>query len=212
MSVARSLRKPRVYAVKCRKTGNTYVGGSAYYNQRKSRHLSDLRKGRHPSRVLQADFNAHGESTIEFVELETVEGGKEALIAAEQRWMDRLQPSCNTTDARGYGREETDEQREARVQAIRDWHAGNKKTPVSQSTREKISMARLGSTRQFTDEHKANLSKSAKGRKLSDDSKRKISEGNKGRKREFTQAHKDAIKLAWEKRKGNTICATNTRK
>ena len=80
---------------------------------------------------------------------------------------------------------------------------------LSEGTKHKISEARKGKKRIFTEEHRSNISKAMKGRKspisglkLSDETKRKMSEAKKGKKRgPRPQWVKDKISNSMKKNK-----------
>ena len=65
------------------------------------------------------------------------------------------------------------------------------KRPHSEKTRQKISAAMMGGLRDFSEEHKANLSRANKGKRHSEESKAKMSAAKKGK--ELSEEHKDNI-------------------
>lgn len=77
-----------IYAIVNRINGKEYRGSAASsFRQRWNEHLSDLSRGVHPNKHLQAAWNKYGPQAFDFVILEVV-SGRAALIAAEQRWID----------------------------------------------------------------------------------------------------------------------------
>lgn len=48
------------YAMRHKITGKIYVGCTCSYSTRIAQHMGDLRRGKHPNKILQADCNKHG--------------------------------------------------------------------------------------------------------------------------------------------------------
>ena len=63
-----------------------YVGSAVDLKRRKSRHFSELRKGKHNNRHLQAAWLKYGEAAFIFVVVESV-SDTEDLLAAENVWL-----------------------------------------------------------------------------------------------------------------------------
>lgn len=62
-----------------------YVGSTKNFRERRSSHLSDLRKDKHYNTYLQNSFNKYGEDNIKFIVLEECEVLE--LIQKEQYWI-----------------------------------------------------------------------------------------------------------------------------
>lgn len=65
-------RSAGVYVIRCTATGEIYVGRTTDLAARKVNHWSDLRRGRHRNKRLQAAWARYGEGAFEFEVLETV--------------------------------------------------------------------------------------------------------------------------------------------
>lgn len=76
----------RIYLIRCRPTGKTYVGSASFIIQRFSRHKQDLRKNIHCNKHLQNAWRKYGEQAFDFVELECVFTQKD-LVSREQCWI-----------------------------------------------------------------------------------------------------------------------------
>lgn len=62
-----------IYRLVNRVTGRQYIGvTTAGYGTRWRNHRTDLRAGRHPAKLMQADFDAHGIDSFEISLLEEV--------------------------------------------------------------------------------------------------------------------------------------------
>jgi len=64
-----------------------YIGSSVNLSARFSKHISNLRKGRHHNQHLQKSFNKYGEENFVFVILQIIENKKE-IIAIEQSYIE----------------------------------------------------------------------------------------------------------------------------
>jgi group I intron endonuclease len=110
-----------VYTITHALSGKVYVGSSVEIRRRWTAHASDLRRGSHRNRYLQAAWTKHGEAAFVFAVVEEVLDPS-SLLAREQHWIDTLQPfgdrGYNLTPTAGsmLGMRFTDEQR-ARVSA-----------------------------------------------------------------------------------------------
>lgn len=68
--------KYRIYVIKNRITGKTYVGCSLSPEERLQKHLYDLRKHRHPIETMQSDFDIYGAGSFEF----------RTLMSSDDKW------------------------------------------------------------------------------------------------------------------------------
>ena len=65
----------------------SYIGSTNNFDNRKKRHLTELRKGSHHARILQKAFAKYGEAAMRWTILETVDD-RSMLIEREQTWLD----------------------------------------------------------------------------------------------------------------------------
>lgn len=84
-----------VYAIRNKANGKVYIGSSSRaFGSRKYSHVESLKKGKHYSRELQADWDALGPDAFEFKVVEQVDMSdllraiKDRLRAREQYWID----------------------------------------------------------------------------------------------------------------------------
>jgi group I intron endonuclease len=89
-----------IYKIENTLNGAVYIGSAANYVSRVSNHRQRLKSNTHHSIKLQHAWNKYGESSFVFSVLEVVEN-REALIPAEQRWMDLLAPAYNIAKVAG---------------------------------------------------------------------------------------------------------------
>lgn len=83
-----------VYAIKNNATGRVYVGSSGNLTQRWAGHLTRLRARRH-TQQFQADWDLHGTDSFALTVLEEIPGGDpDALLNAEQQWIDKFKISA----------------------------------------------------------------------------------------------------------------------
>ena len=195
--------------------GKIYVGSAASLYARHKGHLSQLRKKRHHSVLLQRACNKHGEGNFVFELLELV-GNKNNLIAREQYWIDLLKPEYNICPKAGnslgrkcspeqiynmslrmrgtkncLGRKLSDETK-AKISLA---HKGKK---TSKETGIKISLATKGGKRSVETRNKMSLAK----RNMSQETKAKMSLANMGKKRWLGKTHSDETKAKmslWQK-------------
>ena len=110
-----ALRGSGVYAIFSRVDDRVYIGSSASIGKRIKEHMSDLRAGRHHSRHLQNFYNKYGLGSLGFAVLRETEKTKQALIEAEQFFIDAMHPAFNMSPTAGsnLGTRKTPEQRKA---------------------------------------------------------------------------------------------------
>lgn len=83
-----------IYAIQHKKTGRIYVGSSQDAKQRCISHISALRRGVHPVRLMQDDYDKHGEDYEYFILDDMADWGDRIK---EYEWMKKLKtydPSC----------------------------------------------------------------------------------------------------------------------
>lgn len=135
---------------------NYYIGSCVNFYKRQKKHFSELAKGIHANPHLQAAYNLYGADAFIFVEQEAC--STEDLLKNEQCHIDKADRT--------------------KLYNIRLVAHSNLGLQMSEQTKQKMSQKALG--RQFTDQHKENISKSKqgfapmKGRKFSNEHKQKI--------------------------------------
>jgi group I intron endonuclease len=82
-------RRPGIYQITIR--GRIYVGCSVDLRELKLAHLGLLRRGKHPSKFMQAAYDKDREQRPKFAILEFVDD-LSRLFEREQHWLDALQP------------------------------------------------------------------------------------------------------------------------
>ena len=141
-----------VYRIVCVPTGTVYIGGSTNIANRWSKHLCDLRKGRHTNPNLQAAWLTHGASAFSFEIIEIV-NGLDALRDAEQFALDACDNKFNVNqNSRScIGRKHSDAFKAAvseRMRGERNPWYGKRPTgadaPRSAQTRAKLSEGKKG--------------------------------------------------------------------
>ncbi|MBX3065147.1 MAG: GIY-YIG nuclease family protein [Anaerolineae bacterium] len=86
-----------VYGIRNRVTGGMYVGSTAdSFQQRFKVHRKQLRERRHHNHYLQTIFDKRGADALEYLILEEVPPDREAVLLAEQRWIDFYKSNPNT--------------------------------------------------------------------------------------------------------------------
>lgn len=128
-----------VYAIECA-DGRVYVGGSVGVSARLRLHRSNLNRGKHNNRLLQAAWSEMGEDAFTFSVLGVVT--PDNLLSAEQRHMDAISQSramFNLSPTAGSlsGLKFSEESR-ARVSAA------NKRRVVTSATKAKLSACKSG--------------------------------------------------------------------
>ncbi len=165
-----------IYQITCGATGARYIGSALKLSRRWQQHQAMANRGAHDNIHLQRAWDKYGATNFVFSVVELVPEDMEALIAAEQRWIDTAKPEFNICRVAG------------RV-------LGTKRSAES---RARISAASKG--RVTSQETKKKLSDALKGRTTSAETRAKLSAGNKGKKRTAEQNVRNS-----EVRKGRPI-------
>lgn len=169
-----------IYQILNTTTNDCYVGSSANIAQRRIRHFSELRHGKHINQYLQRAWDKYGETSFVLNVLEVV--GAENLIMQEQWWIDTLAPIYNArkiADRRGSPEQETiQKMRESRrIGAIEGKpHGGPKPDPSKLRSRHHV---RTEEERQTM--HKRRV-KASEGRTMPPETREKIRQSHIGMK------------------------------
>lgn len=165
--------KSGIYAITNTTNGKVYVGSAVNISARWREHLSQLRRGIHHSRYLQAAWVKHGEQAFSFSILQEVEK-RESLIEEENRWIAYLDASKRTagynlcvTAGSQLGMKHSDEARKRMSEAQK----GRVKSVTHQ---EAINAALRG--RKLSAEHRSKISSIQSGRRASEETRKKMRE------------------------------------
>ena len=85
-------RKSGIYLIRCKASGDTYVGKSKNLHQRYCQHSHDLKQGAHKNSKLQELYNTHGRKEFIMELLELVDGD---LEPQEIFWIEEINPTLN---------------------------------------------------------------------------------------------------------------------
>ena len=167
-----------IYGIRHIASGRMYVGSAVRTNARWRQHRSQLQRGTHHSRHLQAAWNKYGAEAFEFVVLEMVPASDDLLVR-ENEWISssmaadrRYGFNCCPVAGSQLGMKHNDEAR-AKMSAAR---RGKKKSPEHQA---RINEALTG--RKLSEQCKQLLSAARTGTKISEQAKLKMSESRKGK-------------------------------
>lgn len=136
-----------IYCITNILTGKIYIGSSKDCYKRWHLHRHQLNQNKHDNRYLQAAWNKYTKEAFNFSILEICEKDRLILEQREQYWIDLTQ-CCDRFI--GYN-----------LAVTAGSQLGIKR---SQETKDKISASRMGIKVNFSNEHKANLSKAAKNK------------------------------------------------
>ena len=157
-----------VYKISCLQTGKFYIGSAHSLIQRKRTHLSCLRKNNHRNSKLQRAWNKYGEQNFQFQTLLIC--SKNDVLFYEQLLLTKLDAVQNGFNISpsvigGKGVKHTEETK-AKLKEAWKQRRLRPKNPVSEETKKKISIAKLGKKRKpFTEEAKRNMAISRMGNK-----------------------------------------------
>ncbi len=162
-----------IYGIRHIASGRIYVGSAVRTNARWRHHRSQLQRGTHHSRYLQAAWNKYGAEAFEFVVLEIVPTPDDLLVR-ENEWISssmatdrRYGFNCCPVAGSQLGMKHSDEARSKMSAA----HKGRKKSPEHQAA---INASLKGRT--LSDEHQAKIVANQTGRTASDETRRKMRE------------------------------------
>lgn len=80
-----------IYQIKNKENGKVYIGSTTDWEQRKSRHIKDLKNGSHHNIILQRAWRKYGKNSFSFGVIEEVENPKQK----EQEILDNRKPFPN---------------------------------------------------------------------------------------------------------------------
>jgi group I intron endonuclease len=163
------IRKSGIYKIYNTLNNKFYIGSAVNFRKRFNKHISDLRKNKHHSLLLQNSYNLHGHEHFRFVILEIIDN-KSDLSVREQYYLDLLNPNDPNI---GYN-----------ICSIVGSRLGvtiNEETRLKKSIKQREVMSRPDVIEKI---RKSNLSEYTKklrslatsGREWSDDSRKKLSE------------------------------------
>ena len=160
-------------------TLDCYVGSTVSFKRRISRHLDELKRGKHHSIILQRAFDKYGNDAFKVVKLESgFQVTKSHILSREQFYIDTIKPKYNIwpTAGSGLGSKRTEETKKkfSEIQKGRiPWNKGIKTGKLSPDHVAKIRKATIGHS--LSEEGKLKVSKSRKGKKLSVEHRLKLS-------------------------------------
>lgn len=130
-----------VYAIRHPYSEMVYVGSSGNIGQRWAYHRSALKLGRHENKPLQALYDQWGISHFQFVVLQVIDSGD--MLSIEQGYIDQYRSlgrllNLYTTAGSPAGYKHTEETRQRKQEIAKN------RPPVSDETRRKISLAKMG--------------------------------------------------------------------
>jgi predicted GIY-YIG superfamily endonuclease len=211
---------------KC-KPERIYIGSSVNIKRRWAEHIRMLNKNKHHSKKLQRHYNKYNLTDLLFSVL--LSCPKKDLIKTEQFFLDSYKPFFNECPVAGncIGFKHSEESKEkmsrdrigrkhSRESILKmsaskigniPWNKGKQMPPVSQETREKMSLVRKGRTSQN------------KGKHPSEETLQRMREAQKGprpwlvgkKHPPVTEETKQKLRLAWAKR-GYTISEETKKK
>lgn len=173
-------QQPCIYAITNSITGSCYVGSAVDFETRKSRHLRELRQGKHHSSHLQRSYLKHGESAFTFSILEKLVKDKQLLFERESYWIGLLKPTYNVGQVNhtllGTKRTEEVKQRMSEKAALRT-HTEESKAKMAEKKRD----------RKLSEETKQKMSQSRTGRTFTEEQRQRISESNKATRANWSE-------------------------
>lgn len=175
-----------IYMIRNVKNGRFYIGSAMRFNKRWREHLRGLEGNRHHSKFMQRDWNKNGPDCFKFIIL-TYCGEKE-LINTEQMYLDKMKPVYNSAPVAGsqlgYKHRE-DSKKKMSESRPKDFSPMTGKQHTAE-TKAKISATKTGvKFGRYSEERRAKLSESQKGRVISPEHRAQISATLSGKKQGF---------------------------
>lgn len=154
---------PKDSGVYCIKhqSGKIYIGSSFNIRKRITNHKWLLKKGTHANPHLQNSYNKNGLDSFSFEVLELCE--KDQLIVREQYYLDQFKPEYNILK-KAYS--------VLGIKHSEEFKAEKRKYRHTEEAKAKMSASRKG--RKFSEEHKASMSKAQLGKKHTEETKEKL--------------------------------------
>lgn len=121
--------------------GDFYIGSAVHFYNRKSKHLTTLRSGKHNNKHLLHAFNKYGEENFKFFLIE--ECTKENLPILEQKYIDDLNPHyniCKVVEGR-WGLKHDESTKSKIKESVKKFHS---EIGLSQESKNKISKSLTG--------------------------------------------------------------------
>lgn len=164
-----------------------YIGSTVNWKNRRSQHLSHLRRGIHVNTMLQKAFNKYGEDGLVFSIVEYCNPSD--LLSREQFFLDTLKPKYNILREAGRvtGFVMSEESKAKRLKTMKERY-----TPEQMSERSRKARAA------WTDESRAKQIKSLTGRKISPEAIEKTRQANIGRPCSPEKKAKLAMQKGWK--------------
>lgn len=164
-----------LYSITHLRSKKVYVGVTAGYRHRVNTHLGYLRRNRHKNKHLQAVFNKHGESSLEFDIIDTFSNRQECY-RAEKFLTDCVLKMDGRVCMNGVsgGLDITDKARAVYQDKIKNDPA------EMEALRQRSSKINKG--RKWSEEYKANMSLATKGKVVSAETKDRIRKAHAGGK------------------------------
>lgn len=158
--------KGYIYQILNKKDNKSYIGSTNNILTRKRKHFKALKDGIHHNEILQRAYNKYGIENFEFVILKEFENiSRDELYLIENEYVQNYESSKLKN---GYN-----------INDPANKPPNNTGRKHTEETKKKMSEWQIG--RQFTEEHKRNISLSLKGKCFfSDEAKKKMSERMKG--------------------------------
>lgn len=157
--------KSGIYAIVNLVTGKAYVGQAFNFKKRWTNHEVELRLNRHVNQHLQAAWNLYTENAFIFIVLERCVPDKQFLEWREQHWIDKLKAAD-----REFGYNKSPSSR------------SNLGYKHSEETRKAWSIQRQANSKPRSEEVKAKIAATTKGRTFSADSREKMRLAKLGKK------------------------------
>lgn len=92
-NISHSKKISGIYCIKNKKNNNSYIGSSKNIYYRIARHISDLKRNSHGSKILQNAVNKYGIENFEVSILKKCD--EKMLLIAEKSFIDTLKPKYN---------------------------------------------------------------------------------------------------------------------
>ena len=86
--------KSGIYKIENLVTGRVYIGQSVNIDLRWYQHKTELKARRHANKLLQSEWNQHGEYAFIFQRIEDVEADKSTLSEREKHWIGAYRGNC----------------------------------------------------------------------------------------------------------------------